>query len=190
MMVNARDRKEGSYCFNCKFWRGGDTPAEPDGTATEGWCGFTLADGSQLYHDSLGVTKSNNWCCLWMARKDENCMNKTEGTAPGGLPECPYQIGKLAYMVAIGSAVSISIGNGNKTEKMQMPYVMAATVDILMTDGKQWIPCRKDEYGEIEPLANACKAVFGVVYATREDAEKTLNELVESYQKGKRNYLE
>lgn len=190
MMVNARDRKEGSYCFNCRFWRGDDKPVGPDGTATEGWCGFSLADGSELYHDSLGVTKSNNWCCLWMARKDENCMNKTEGTAPGGLPECPYQIGKLAYMVAIGSAVSISIGNGNKTEKMQMPYVMAATVDILMTDGKQWIPCRKDEYGEIEPLANACKAVFGVVYATREDAEKTLNELVESYQKGKRNYLE
>ena len=98
MMGNARDRKEGSYCFNCKFWRGGDTPMEPDGTPAEGWCGFTLADGAQLYHDTLGVTKSNNWCCLWMARKDGNHMNETEETTPGGLPECPYQIGKLAYM--------------------------------------------------------------------------------------------
>ena len=103
--------------------------------------------------------------------------------------ERKHKIGKLAYMVAIGSAVSISIGNGNRVEKMQMPYVMAATVDVLMTDGEKWIPCRKDEYGEIEPLANTCGAVFGAVYATRENAVKNLNELVESYQKGERNYL-
>lgn len=190
MMGNARDRKEGSYCFNCKFWRGGDTPMEPDGTPAEGWCGFTLADGAQLYHDTLGVTKSNNWCCLWMARKDEDYMDEIKGTMPSGLPECPYQIGKLAYTVVIGSAVSISIGNGNRVEKMQMPYVMAATVDVLMTDGEQWIPYHKNEHGEIEPLANACKAVFGFVYATKEDAEKTLNELVENYQKAQRHYIE
>lgn len=183
MTVNSRDRKEGSYCFNCMFWRGGDTPMEPDGTAAKGPCGFGLAT------DPLKITTSNGWCCLWMARKDGDHMNETKETTPGGLPECPYKIGKLAYMVAIGSAVSISIRNGNRVEKMQMPYVMAATVDVLMTDGEQWIPCRKDEYGEIEPLANTCGAVFGAVYATREDAVKNLNELVESYQKGERNYL-
>lgn len=190
MMVNARDRKEGSYCFNCKFWRGGDTPMEPDGTTAEGWCGFTLADGEQLYHDTLGVTKSNNWCCLWMARKDGNHMNETEETTPGGLPECPYQIGKLAYMVAIGDAISVSVGDGKRGERLQMPYVMAANVDVLMTDGKEWIPCHKDEYGKIEPLANACKAVFGVVHASYEGAEKALNELVENYQKSQRQHLD
>ena len=117
-------------------------------------------------------------------------MDEIKGTMPSGLPECPYQIGKPAYMVVIGSAVSISIGNGNRVEKMQMPYVMAATVDVLMTDGEQWIPYHKNEHGEIEPLANACKAAFGFVYATKEDAEKTLNELVENYQKAQRHYIE
>ena len=73
---------------------------------------------------------------------------------------------------------------------MQMPYVMAANVDVLMTDGKEWIPCHKDEYGKIEPLANACKAVFGVVHAFYEDAEKDLNELVENYQKSQRQHLD
>ena len=184
MTVNSRDRKEGSYCFNCMFWRGGDTPMEPDGTAAKGPCGFGLAT------DPLKITTSNGWCCLWMARKDGDHMNETKETTPGGLPECPYKIGKLAYMVAIGSAVSISIGNGNRVEKMQMPYVMAANVDVLMTDGKEWIPCHKDEYGKIEPLANACKAVFGVVHASYEDAEKALNKLVENYQKSQRQHLD
>lgn len=190
MMVNARDRKEGSYCFNCKFWRGGDTPMEPDGTTAEGWCGFTLADGTELYHDTLGVTKSNNWCYLWTARKDEDYMDEIKGTMPSGLPECQYQIGKLAYMVAIGDAISVSVGDGKRGERLQMPYVMAATVDVLMTDGEQWIPCHKNEHGEIEPLANACKAVFGVVHAFYEDAEKALNELVENYQKSQRQHLD
>ena len=117
-------------------------------------------------------------------------MNETEETTPGGLPECPYQIGKLAYMVAIGDAISVSVGDGQRGERLQMPYVMAANVDVLMTDGKEWIPCHKDEYGKIEPLANACKAVFGVVHASYEDAEKALNELVENYQKSQRQHLD
>ena len=52
------------------------------------------------------------------------------------------------------------------------------------------IHCHKDEYGKIEPLANACKAVFGVVHASYEDAEKALNELVENYQKSQRQHLD
>ena len=185
MEINERDRKDGSYCFNCMFWCGGDAPMEPDGTAAKGPCGFSLAT------DPLKITTSNGWCCLWMARKDETYMNKTEGAAPGGLPECPYQIGKLAYMVVIGETVAIGVGDRQLEEKtVQMPHVIAANVDALMTDGQEWIPCRRDKYGKIEPLVGACKAVFGAAYASAEDAEKVVDTLIRNYQKSQHHFFE